>query len=122
MGFAASAQEAGDDIAAWMLRSGLKRTDLLSMTMHPKRGAGARVRTLGFTRDTSSEPVEWVALYRARGPRRRRAERADNVKCTVFSSHKSWNHCFGELTNSHVSSQTLVAYASTCILEKGYII
>lgn len=121
-GCAASAQEAGDDIAAWMQRSGLRRGDLLSMTVHPKRKAGARLRTLGTaSEDTSSESVEWIALYRARGPRRRRAERADHVKCKVWSMQKPWHACFAELTHSNVSSQTLVGYASSCLLTNGSI-
>eukprot|EP00746_Dinoflagellata_sp_MGD_P125703 gnl/MRDRNA2_/MRDRNA2_60541_c0_seq1.p1 gnl/MRDRNA2_/MRDRNA2_60541_c0~~gnl/MRDRNA2_/MRDRNA2_60541_c0_seq1.p1 ORF type:complete len:2078 (-),score=344.68 gnl/MRDRNA2_/MRDRNA2_60541_c0_seq1:42-5999(-) len=122
MGSAFSAQEAGDNIAKWMQTSGLRRGDLLSMTVHPKRAAGARQRKLGPAgSDTTSEPVEWIVLYRARGPRRRRAARADNVKCSVWSMQKSWQSCFSELTHSHVSSQTLIAYASTCLLTNGYI-
>merc|ERR1719160_985329 len=123
MGSASSAQEAGDNISTWMHTSGLRRGDLLSMTVHPQRAAGARKRRLGpvGSGPATSEEVEWVVLYRARGPRRRRAERADNVKCSVWSMQKSWQSCCSVLTNSHVTSQTLVAYASTCLLTNGYI-
>merc|ERR1719399_1395640 len=46
VGSAPTIGQAGEDIAAWMCRAGLRRGDLLGITVHPERAAGARRQTL----------------------------------------------------------------------------
>lgn len=112
VGHAASAATAGDAAAAWIRASGLRRSDLLAVTVHPLRAAGAQA-------GVGDEACEWLAFHHGRGHGGALLSRA---RCHVWEGRRCWKWYFDRLTESEdVMALSLVAFTTTCLCRHGYV-